>query len=96
MLTRSSTDRRLFGVCGGLGEYFNIDSNIIRLIFLVAIFSGGVGLLLYFLMVLVIPADYQVSGNPKRAKGPQFVKPEKRNFKARDVTPDDEDEWSNF
>lgn len=46
-LYRSRSDRQLAGVCGGLGEYFDRDSNIIRLIFLATLLIGGSGLLLY-------------------------------------------------
>jgi len=37
-LYRSTSDKRIGGVCGGLGKYFKIDSNIIRLIFIVLLF----------------------------------------------------------
>lgn len=40
-LYRSRTDRRFAGICGGLGKYFKIDSNIIRLIFVVLLFVTG-------------------------------------------------------
>lgn len=46
-LYRSRSDRHLAGVCGGLGEYFDRDPNIIRLIFLATLLIGGSGLLLY-------------------------------------------------
>ena len=54
-LYRSSTDRVLFGVCGGLGEYFNIDPVIVRILFIVLSLGGGAGVLIYFLIVLIIP-----------------------------------------
>ncbi len=55
-LFRSNTDKKLFGVCGGIAEYFNIDSTIVRLIWAVfAFFSLGTGLLVYLLAALVMP-----------------------------------------
>ncbi|MFA6130779.1 MAG: PspC domain-containing protein [Patescibacteria group bacterium] len=54
-LTRSKKDRILFGVCGGLAEYFHIDATIVRIIFIVAIFLHGIGLLAYFALVLLVP-----------------------------------------
>lgn len=54
-LYRSNSDKVLAGVCGGLGEYFQIDSVIIRLIFILIIFGGGAGLWIYLIMALVIP-----------------------------------------
>ena len=54
-LYRSNKDKKLAGVCGGLGEYFQIDPVIIRLIFVLIAFGGGAGLLIYLIMALVIP-----------------------------------------
>lgn len=55
-LTKSRLDRKISGVCGGLGEYFGIDAVIIRIIFVVA-FIGGFGTpgLIYLLLMLVMP-----------------------------------------
>lgn len=58
-LTRSSTDKVLAGVCGGLGSYFETDSTIFRIIFVVATFFGGFGLLLYVVLALLVPSDDQ-------------------------------------
>lgn len=54
-LTRSLTDRKIAGVCGGLGQYFNIDSTLIRILFLVLLCCVGGGLLLYLIMWIVMP-----------------------------------------
>ena len=51
----STTNKKIGGVCGGIGEYFGIDPTIIRLIWFLAIFCEGVGLLAYFIAWLVIP-----------------------------------------
>jgi phage shock protein C len=50
-----SADTKIFGVCGGLGEYFDIDPTIVRIIFLVALVTFGTGLLLYLVLALVMP-----------------------------------------
>ena len=47
-LYRSRTDKRFGGVCGGLGKYFRVDSNIVRLVFIVLLFLTG-----FFPMVIV-------------------------------------------
>ena len=39
-LTKSATDRQVSGVLGGIAEYFGIDSTIVRVIFLIAVFAG--------------------------------------------------------
>ena len=54
-LRRSATDCKLFGVCGGLAEYFNIDSNLIRLIWVGISLFAGMGVLLYFIAAVIMP-----------------------------------------
>lgn len=56
-LYRSKTDRIIFGVCGGLGEYFEIDSLVIRLLFLLLTITGGAGIILYIVMAIIIPVE---------------------------------------
>lgn len=52
----SDTDKKLGGVCGGLGEYFEKDPTLVRIIFiLIILFSFGFGVLAYLLMWLIIP-----------------------------------------
>ncbi len=55
-LYRSKTDRVLGGVAGGLGKYFDVDSTLIRIIFLILFFSGGSGILLYLILWLIVPS----------------------------------------
>lgn len=58
-LFKSIRDRKLCGVCGGIGEYFNIDSTIIRLIWLLlTIPSFGTSIIVYIIAVIVIPDAY--------------------------------------
>jgi len=54
-LHRSTTDKQLGGVCGGLGEYFGIDSSLIRVGFVLFTLAGGAGLLLYVVLWLILP-----------------------------------------
>lgn len=57
-LRRSLTDRKIFGVCGGLAEYFSIDPNLSRILYVVlCLATGGAGILLYFILALVVPDD---------------------------------------
>ena len=59
-LYRSVTDKKLCGVCGGLGEYFEIDSTLVRLLWVVIAFiSCGAALLGYLVCALVIPQQPQ-------------------------------------
>jgi len=56
-LRRSSTDKRVAGVAGGLGRHLDIDPVILRVAFVVLTFFGGAGLLLYIAAWLLVPDD---------------------------------------
>jgi len=75
-LYRSEKDRMLGGVCGGLGEYFSIDSTIVRLIFALIVIYGGSGLILYIILWIVVPSESQVVGSSEEVvkKNTQEIK----------------------
>ncbi len=54
-LYRSLKDRRIAGIAGGLAEYFQVDSTMVRLLWLLSIFIGGGGVLAYLIAWIVIP-----------------------------------------
>lgn len=54
-LVRSRSSRVIAGVCGGLGEYFNLDPVIFRIVFVVLSLGGGFGVLLYLIMWIAVP-----------------------------------------
>ena len=56
-LYRSRSDKQIAGVCGGLGEYFNREANIIRLLFVATLLMGGSGLILYIAAWMIIPQE---------------------------------------
>lgn len=56
-LYRSKTDRKIFGVCGGLAQYFDIDPTIIRVIAIVSIFFSGAGIIAYIILTLAVPVE---------------------------------------
>jgi phage shock protein C len=56
-LYRSLTNRKIAGVCGGLGEYLNIDPVIVRLAWIIFTLAGGAGLLAYILAWIIIPEE---------------------------------------
>ena len=53
-LYRNETDGKIAGICSGIGDYFEIDPVIIRLLFLLGLFLGG-GLLVYIIGWIIIP-----------------------------------------
>ena len=58
-LTRSSTDKQVGGVCGGLARYFDIDTTIVTRVGFIAttLFTGGAAALAYVAMLVVMPSD---------------------------------------
>jgi phage shock protein C len=54
-LCKSNQNKKIAGVCGGLGEYFNIDATLIRLALVLFCILGGSGILAYIICALVIP-----------------------------------------
>lgn len=58
-LYRSSSNKMVCGVCGGLGEYFSVDPTIIRLVWALLACSGT-GLLAYLIAAIIIPLDVDV------------------------------------
>jgi phage shock protein C len=54
-LYRSVENNKLAGVCGGMGEYFNIDPTFIRIIAILLIFADGVGILAYIIAWIIMP-----------------------------------------
>ncbi|MBD3202917.1 PspC domain-containing protein [Candidatus Woesearchaeota archaeon] len=65
-LYRSKKNRVIAGICGGLGEYFDIDPVIIRLIWVFVVLAGGSGALAYIIAWIIIPE--KPGGKKKRRK----------------------------
>ncbi len=64
-ITKSKTDRIIDGVCGGIAEYFGIDSTIVRLIFVALLFINGIGLFLYIILAIIMPKAEKLDQSPK-------------------------------
>lgn len=54
-LYKSSTDKKIDGVCGGIAEYFEIDSTLVRLAWVIFVCMGGSGLLAYIIASIIMP-----------------------------------------
>jgi phage shock protein PspC (stress-responsive transcriptional regulator) len=68
-LLRSTRERMLWGVAGGLAEYLRVDPTLVRLGFVVATLFGGFGMLAYLVMAVVVPQD-DGSGRPLTGRRP--------------------------
>ncbi|SMO32352.1 PspC domain-containing protein [Solitalea koreensis] len=60
-LYKNKEDRVIGGVCAGLGEYFDVDKTIVRIIFLILFFGFGSGLLLYLILWIIMPDKTEIS-----------------------------------
>jgi phage shock protein C len=56
-LTRSLTDKRLFGVCGGIAKHFDIDPTLVRLGFAAFALAGGAAIPVYVVAALIMPEE---------------------------------------
>jgi phage shock protein PspC (stress-responsive transcriptional regulator) len=54
-LTRSRTNRRIAGVCGGIAEYFGVDPTLVRVAFVIGTFLNLVGAILYAVLWILVP-----------------------------------------
>jgi phage shock protein PspC (stress-responsive transcriptional regulator) len=64
-LTRSSRDRIIGGVAGGIGRYFGIDPTLVRIGFVALALLGGTGLIVYAAALLLVPLDEEAAGAPR-------------------------------
>lgn len=85
-LYRSQKDKMIAGVCGGLAEYFDVDPVIIRIAFVAAIlFSGGMGLIVYVLLWIVVP--YKELAAPAPAASAAYSAPSGGNETTSETGP---------
>ena len=62
-LYRSSNEKMIAGVCGGLGDYMGLDPTVVRLIFILLFIMGGQGLLIYLILWLIMPVSPEIIEN---------------------------------
>jgi len=74
-LYKSRQDRLIDGVCGGIGEYLNVSSTWIRLVWLLLVFFGGIGIVLYVLGMIAIPInpEHKMSPAKKSISSPRKI-----------------------
>lgn len=69
-LTRSRTDEKIGGVCGGLAEYLEVDSTLVRLVWLAAALLAGWGFIAYIIAWIVIPLEPDLERVEAQARTP--------------------------
>jgi phage shock protein C len=73
---RSRTNSMAAGICGGLGEYLNVDPTIIRVVAVLLIFAKGIGLLAYLVGWIIIPRRPEMEAEavpPQRSERSQLL-----------------------
>ena len=56
-LFKSSVNKKICGVCGGIAEYFDVDPTLIRLLWVIVTLCGGAGLLAYIIAAIIMPSQ---------------------------------------
>ena len=99
-LAKSSTNQVVFGVLGGLGEYFDIDPVILRVIFVFLTFFGvGSTIPLYIILALVMPDGGRQTYKTKKQDWREAFKSQKETYKKpqrKNAEEVEEDDWSDF
>jgi len=73
-LTRSRSDRRLFGVCGGMAEYFNVDPTVARLVAIILVLFDGIGVFIYLVLAVLLPTSETRGQQSARADLDEVIK----------------------
>ena len=58
-LYRSRDERKIWGVCGGIAEYFDVDPTLVRLIAVLTLFFACTGIIVYIILAIVMPLEPQ-------------------------------------
>ena len=66
-LYRSSDQKIFLGVCGGLGEYFDMDPTIIRIVFALTTLLAGTSIAVYAVLALIMPSESSLDVDPRTA-----------------------------
>jgi phage shock protein C len=69
-LYRSTNNKVVAGVCGGIAEYFDVDPVIIRIAAVLLFLTKGIGLLAYIIAVIIIPKDTALSNQAQSSAAP--------------------------
>ncbi len=78
-LYRSTQDRMFAGVCGGIGEYLDVDPTLVRLVFVaLTLLSSGSGLVIYVILMLIVP-EHPRDDRAKKTKNDDLARFEVRS-----------------
>jgi len=96
-LAKSKNNAVIFGVLGGVGEYFNIDPVLLRVIVVVLTFAGvGFTVPLYLLLALVMPDNDQANRTNSKPRSTSTFGQFNEKPKRKEAEKIDEEDWSDF
>lgn len=72
-LYRSRKNKIIAGICGGFGEYFNLDPLIFRIIFIVLVLADGIGILIYIILFFLMPAEAEIVQEQNTVRQPEHI-----------------------
>ena len=81
-LRKSPNDKMLFGVAGGLADYFDIDPTIVRVAFVISCLFGGLGLLMYLALAVIMPSSEAPARDSGEAGPPTIEQRRRRGLAA--------------
>lgn len=90
-LYRSRTDSKIAGVCGGLANYFGVDSTVVRTIFVLAFLFAGIGFWPYIILMIILPREPQNTDFGQRPR-----KDVHGSDSDQDQSHDQGSDWSDF
>ncbi|OGU55379.1 MAG: hypothetical protein A2V66_03900 [Ignavibacteria bacterium RBG_13_36_8] len=62
--TRSKSDRRFMGVCGGLAKYLNVETTLLRVVWVISLFiTAGISLVIYFIFALIVSFEKDLNAD---------------------------------
>jgi len=79
-LKRSSTNKVIGGVCGGFGDYFDVDPVFVRILFVILALATGIGFVAYFVAWIIMPKDEKLNETVKGNSNSYHVKVEKKEY----------------
>ena len=62
-LSRNESDKMIAGICGGVANYINIDSLLVRALFFFLIFASGIGILIYMILWFIMPLESNLNSS---------------------------------
>lgn len=94
-LYRCRHDRRIAGVASGVAEFFDLDPTLVRVVWFLSIFFGGLGIFVYIAMALIVPLEPMTDVSPAEAAG-AGAEPEATAWAAHRHAPRQPGRWSLF